>query len=135
LVGKDKKKFYVHKAFACCYSYVLRTAFNGKYAEGETHIYTLKDTTLGAMKLFNVWLYRQKLPQFKLEVDQPSTTFYDNVVRLYLLGVEFRIPQLQNQAINALESCLEVSRTPPVNILKMAWEKSPRRKSHPEIPG
>ena len=71
-VGPEKKKFIVHKEFACHYFPVLKAAFNSEFIEGQTQTYVLEEVTEPVARLLVDWLYTQKLDICRYENDHPK---------------------------------------------------------------
>ena len=124
LIGKDQRKYLVHKSFACCYSPVLNAAFTGSFIEGQTQTYILEDTTPSAFERFVNWLYTQKIEAYDKK-DENWGIFFNNTVRLYVLAQKFLIPRLQNCVMDAIDNAEFVSGRVPTSEIVYVWESTP----------
>ncbi|XMA14306.1 hypothetical protein WAI453_007097 [Rhynchosporium graminicola] len=60
-IGPEKKKFLIHKNFACEASPIFKSAFNSSFVEGQSQEYVLEDTTEAAFTMFTEWVYTGRL--------------------------------------------------------------------------
>ena len=98
LIGKDKAKFIVHKAFACHHSPALKAAFtNKRFVEGRTQTYKLEDVQVATFEQFVNWLYSKKL---EINEEDPDLT----LTKLWVLADKFLIPGLQNDTVRKLDA-------------------------------
>ncbi|KAL5321118.1 hypothetical protein ACEPPN_011930 [Leptodophora sp. 'Broadleaf-Isolate-01'] len=116
--GPTPIEFQVHKEVVCLHSDVLAAAFNGSLIEGQTQTYRLEDTTARAFRLFMQWLYSQKLKLTQTRPDYESISETDDkrdkleeeegmsLVELWVLADKFRMPVLQNAALDAMHLIL-----------------------------
>lgn len=121
-------EFIVYKEFACFYSTVLSTAFEGDSVEGQRQIYRLENTTEGAVRLLSLWFYRETLEINAVNEawrrdNEGSDAYYDvvdkdeeDLIDLWLLADKFSIFRLQNAAMEALDKLYikHVFNFPPV---------------------
>ncbi|KAL2072743.1 hypothetical protein VTL71DRAFT_12086 [Oculimacula yallundae] len=129
IIGPTKKKFLIHKRFACEASPVLRTAFNGSFVEGQTQEYALADTTEDAFALLAQWVYADRI-----EIDYESfaedknkdkaSTLQAKLMELWLLADRFLIPQLQNIAISLLYESQTKLNWFTLRSLNRVWEQT-----------
>jgi hypothetical protein len=119
LIGKDQRKYLVHKSFACYYSPVLNAAF----IEGQTQTYILEDTTPDSFERFVNWLYTQKIEAYK--EGENVGIFFRITAQLYVLAQKFLIPRLQNCVLDAIENARSVSGYIPTFQIVYAWESTP----------
>jgi hypothetical protein len=93
LIGKDQRKYLVHKSFACYYSPVLNAAFTGSFIEGQTQTYILEDTNPDGFERFVNWLYTQKIEAYK--EGENVGIFFKITAQLYVLAQKFLIPRFK----------------------------------------
>lgn len=94
----DHQTFPIHKDHICHYSPFFDAAFNGNFAESQSHeveLYEVKPETFGT---FVNWLYTQEIVSAD---DEPPTI--SSLVHLWLLADRLLVPCLQNQAIDCIE--------------------------------
>jgi hypothetical protein len=134
----------VQKEVATFYSWVLQTAFNSDFIEGQTQTYALEDVDEEVFKLFIQWLYRQKFGYYLTQTDadllrQPKSHTEEQLkavkdkiekrqeilVRLWILGDRLSIPRLQNLVVDDLENIrLTWSITVPLRLLAEVYENT-----------
>ncbi|KAF8846521.1 hypothetical protein BDZ45DRAFT_682475 [Acephala macrosclerotiorum] len=138
LIGKDRKKFLVHKDKACTHSEVLRIAFNSTFIEGTTGIYTLEDTNVETFELFTEYLYSQKITlRFHNrdpdddkddinEEDHPTKCGdQDNIlVSLWVLTEKLMVYDLQNQIIEHMENVRNMCGTMRSDAFHFVYENT-----------
>lgn len=120
--GLIKKRFKVHKDFACMHSRVLDRAFNGRFVEARTQTCTLDDVDPATFRLFPQYLYSQKVifdchnpdprdDQSPADDDYHPETCKEediNLIKLWILPEKMQVPQLQNQIIDQLDTVRHV---------------------------
>jgi hypothetical protein len=117
------KKFLVHKQFACHYSPVLKTAFNGSFVEGLTQTYKLEDTAATAFTLFVQWLYTRKIEEVT-KSEHFIGEYFHALTRLWVLADKLLIPCLQNQAIDAIDEWRKAHNMIAVHDFKYAYQNT-----------
>jgi hypothetical protein len=94
----DRKKFVIHKNFACHYSPVLKKAFTGGLAESRTQTMVLEDIEEQVFALFVNWIYTQEVVHE--DGQSPGAKL---LIKLWVLAQKLLVPELQNQMIEAIE--------------------------------
>jgi hypothetical protein len=152
-IGPEERIFKVYRWHACHYVPSFRAAFNNKACiEGETQIYTLKDTTPAVFRIFMHWLYAQSLEGPIWKVPRPLPTFtnheegvaaytqqvvtvdeeFSNVIQLWVLADYLLLPKLQNLAMDELDRLCSAFGCFNQELLVVIWdqtaEESPLRR-------
>lgn len=99
--------------------------------EGKTQTYRHEDTTEEAFRLVVQWIYGQNLVLLQRTPNSPLLGKVSNLsgmvedeslVELWVLADKFKIPKLQNAAIDSMERIRLVSgRTPSSHVLSYAY--------------
>ncbi|TVY24083.1 hypothetical protein LHYA1_G006973 [Lachnellula hyalina] len=127
-VGPEKKKFIVHKEFACHYSPVPKAAFNSEFIEGQTQTYVLEEATEPVARLLVDWLYTQQLDICRYEKTHPKKAEEGlSLCRLWLL-----LPGLQNLIVRTIEEIHQETEDASTSCIRYVYENtcegSPLRK-------
>ena len=127
IVGKEQneKKFVIHKQFACSYSPVFKSAFNGHLQEGQTQTHRLEDANDGAVQLLVRWLYAKKLDLSLLPLQTTTHQKLEFLVQLWILSDKILIPPLQNVAIRELVAEKERQNIIPTVTLNCVYNNTP----------
>lgn len=124
LIGKDNKKFVVHKTFACYYSPVFDAAFNGAFDNSKTQTYDLGEVEENTVALLVAWIYSQKIVTPEAAVNETFKAFQFNLVRLWVLADQLMIPQLQDVSIALLEESRASVERIPTTMLQYAYQNT-----------
>jgi hypothetical protein len=126
IVGANKKKFLVHKDFACGYSPVLKTAFNSEFVEGKTQTYTMEDVSEEVFAILTRWLYTQNLDVKGLGATSEiaSAVVVINLVKLWVLAERLMLPRLQNESIDLIEELRFKYNLDCSSMFKYVWEST-----------
>lgn len=92
---KNKPKFLIYKTFACHHSVYFDRAFNGIFAEADTQSITFR-TDPEIFGILAKWMYTGKICDDG-EKEEPTNL---KLARLWILGDELLIPQLQNDFLS-----------------------------------
>jgi hypothetical protein len=134
LVGKDRKKFALHKIYLCSHSPYFKAAFEGGFSEAKTGEIVIKHTDSAIFGLFVEWLYTQKITEILCEdgnlkdaeksvMDQPLLM---ELIQLWLLADYLEVPRLQNCAIDLLNQKMTRRNCfVPASTIKFTYEKTP----------
>lgn len=121
-VGPEKKKFILHKEFACQYSPVFKAAFNSDFIEGQTQTYKLEDVTEAAARLLVNWFYTQQLDIEGYGASSPEKRQEDMALcQLWVLADKLLVPQLQNQTIRTMVDLRVKTNIIPTLSLEYIW--------------
>lgn len=95
----DGRRVFLHKAFACHHSPVLKEAFKRVLPEGRSHAFILENTDSETFSLFVEWIYTQRL-----ELDSGDSNRVTNkiLVQLWVLAEKLDVARLQNRVIDLL---------------------------------
>lgn len=69
VVGSDEQKFIVHKDLICHHSPFFKSAFNGRFLEGETQMMKLEDVDTPMFGAIVNWLYTEKIEEMEEDDD------------------------------------------------------------------
>lgn len=122
-IGKEEKKFIVHKAFVCHYSPPLDAAFKGNHIEGQTQTYRLEDVDAPVFSLFIQWVYSQSLDVAPEKcLDNAANT--SQLAALWVLADRLIIPRLQNLVIDILNEVAHSRKQTPLWDIPYIYEKT-----------
>jgi hypothetical protein len=116
---EPRKKFVIHKEFACHYSPFLQAAFTSNSAEGESQSMELQDVEEEVFALFVQWLYTQQIAT--AEDDFPAAEL---LIKLWLLAEKLRVPELQNQVVDTIERRRAATGTVSTGMLRFIYSNT-----------
>ncbi|TVY34854.1 hypothetical protein LSUB1_G005410, partial [Lachnellula subtilissima] len=130
-VGPEKKKFILHKEFACHYSPVLKAAFNSEFVEGQTQTYVLEEVTEPVARLLVDWLYTQQLDICRYEKGHPKKS-EEGLSLCRLWPDKLLLPGLQNLIVRTFEEINQETMVTSTSCIRYVYENtcegSPLRK-------
>lgn len=122
----DTKTYKISKAILRNVSDYFKTALEGHFSESNTRVLKLPDCTSNTLQLFLYYLGSSKRstdPMFlQLEhiIEQPE------LARLWVFGQQYLIPNLQNEAIKALDELLQEQKV-ELEALRVAFTQTSER--------
>ncbi|KAA6410594.1 MAG: 50S ribosomal L17 [Lasallia pustulata] len=120
-VGPEKVKFGIHKGLLCRYSRYFSAALNGSFKEAQTGIVDLADETIPVIRMFNLWLYTQKIVGRDSSEDVIKC---QDLIDLYIFAEKRVIPKLQDAAILALLKQMQTREKIPIAYVTRIWENT-----------
>ncbi|CAD6441481.1 8381d201-8d09-46f8-90a6-3cc1c6cbfc1d [Sclerotinia trifoliorum] len=98
-VGKEKRKFVLHKQLLCDSVQYFRSAFSaGAFKEGQESIMDIPEDEPEAFELFVNWLYRASLPTSSRSGDLHW------LLSLYIFAEKLCMNELANKTIDAIQA-------------------------------
>ncbi|TVY71419.1 Kelch-like protein [Lachnellula suecica] len=98
VVGEEVQKFVIHKSLVEHFSPFFEKAFNSDLAEGQTQEMRLPDVDADVFGIVVNWLYTQAI----IHTEERTIRIVE-LAKLWSLAERFQIPELQNQAIQAID--------------------------------
>ncbi|KAF4550094.1 Hypothetical protein D9617_18g032850 [Elsinoe fawcettii] len=140
-VGKDKRRWSIHRNLLVHHSAYFETAFMGahlpKSKQANQTLELLKDDPAG-FELFVKWLYQGRLDDTSAMTDDQKYEYAVACHKLYLLCERFDLPDLKNMSVDQYRQCLNEAQLVPdaeeINdIYKISPKGSPFRKLMTQI--
>ncbi|KAF2219589.1 hypothetical protein BDZ85DRAFT_44048 [Elsinoe ampelina] len=140
-VGKDKRRWSIHRNLLVHHSGYFETAFMGahlpKSKQANQTLELLKDDPAG-FELFVKWLYQGRLDDPGTMSDEQKYEYAVACHKLYLLCERFELPDLKNMSVDQYRLCLNEAQLVPdaeeINdIYKISPKGSPFRKLMTQI--
>ncbi|KAK6613827.1 ankyrin repeat-containing protein [Botrytis cinerea] len=131
VVGKEKRKFAVHKQLICESVAYFRGAFSaGGFKESQECSMDMPEDEPGVFEYFMHWLYRGTVPEAKALED------FDQLLGVYIFAEKLCVNDLANKAIDAIQAITKSGKFHQVpdckvhadNIWKNTSPTSPLRK-------
>ncbi|TGO85245.1 hypothetical protein BPOR_0416g00050 [Botrytis porri] len=99
IVGKEKRKFAVHKQLICESVTYFRGAFSaGGFKESQDCSMDIPEDDPGVFEYFMHWLYRGTVPEAKILEN------FDQLLGVYIFAEKLCVNELANKAIDALQA-------------------------------
>ncbi|TKX19696.1 BTB/POZ domain-containing protein 23 [Elsinoe australis] len=141
LVGKEKRRWTLHRNLLLHHSDYFETAFMGtnqpKTKQANQTLELLKEDPAG-FELFVKWLYQGRLDDTSTFTDEQKYDYAVACHKLYMLCERFELPDLKNLCVDQYRQCLNEAQLVPdadeINdIYKISPKGSPFRKLMTQI--
>ena len=120
-VGPEKVKFGIHKGLLCRYSKYFSAALTGIFKEAQTGITHFADETVPVIRMFNLWLYTQKI--VGPDGSEDDIKCHD-LIDLYIFAEKRVIPKLQDAAVLAVLRLMETRNRNPLPYVTQIWKNT-----------
>lgn len=144
LVGKEKRRWTLHRNLLLHHSDYFETAFMGtnqpktkQASQANQTLELLKENPAG-FELFVKWLYQGRLDDTSTFTDEQKYDYAVACHKLYMLCERFELPDLKNLCVDQYRQCLNEAQLVPdadeINdIYKISPKGSPFRKLMTQI--
>ena len=143
IVGPEERRFVVHEAILNHYSKFFRKAFTAEFEEAKSKTITLAEDSILTFEFFVHWLYFQRLPnpdmhddpelvkQFMNSKSGANTPSRSQVVRLFVFGDKYDVPELRKAAIDHMFKTIVQpdGQLPPFHVIDHVFAHLPEESS------